>query len=152
MAFVGARGEIGRPAHLLALVLAVVVPVYWAQPLPIVPVVGTAAALTGALLLPAAIGSVDHMRLGVVDGDVLARTVSDRHAPGSFGEGIGRSGQRSLASPIDAKARRGAGRRLRLGSAHRLLGGATPCSAADRSVRRCRTGTPRSFDRDRARS
>ena len=92
LAFVGAKGELGRPADLVlavvavfaaaaavrwpdtaawaALALVVVVPTYWAQPLPVLPLAATPAAVTGVLLLPAAIGARDRVRVTFLDGFV----------------------------------------------------------------------------------
>src|SRR3954468_19017587 len=77
--FLAAHGDLGRPANVLAglvgIGLAVLAtrhpvpaaccalaaiafaPTYWAQPLPAVPLAGTAAALTGLVLLPAALAT-----------------------------------------------------------------------------------------------
>ena len=88
--FLAAHGDLGRPAVILAAVvgsftaaaavrypdaaacvafaLVIVVPTYWAQPLPSVQVASTAATVTGALLLPAAMASRDRVRLSLLDG------------------------------------------------------------------------------------
>jgi hypothetical protein len=87
--FLGARGELGRPVAILGLVLGVlaavvaarfpgpaactalalvvVVPVYWAMPLPGVALAGTAAAITSVLLLPAAVAAADRIQLTLLD-------------------------------------------------------------------------------------
>jgi hypothetical protein len=93
LAFAASRGDLGRPVVWLAALVAValaalavrypvpaactalaavlVVPIYWAQPLPMLPLAATPAALTGVLLLPAAIAARDRLRFTLLDGLVL---------------------------------------------------------------------------------
>jgi O-antigen ligase len=90
--FLGAKGDLGRPADLvlvagavlaavaairwpdhaasLALALVVFVPIYWAQPMPGLPVAATPATVTGIALLPAALLCRQRIRLTFLDAAV----------------------------------------------------------------------------------
>jgi hypothetical protein len=66
-----------------ALALVIVVPTYWAQPLPYVSLAGTAAALTGAVLVPAAFARRAQLHLTVLDGLVALYFLSALAAAGA---------------------------------------------------------------------
>lgn len=93
VAFLAGRGDLGRPAEILAALLAVfvavaatraplpaaciglglvvAVPIYWAQPLPVLPLASTAGAVTGVLLFPAATTAWARLHLTLLDGLVV---------------------------------------------------------------------------------
>jgi hypothetical protein len=121
VAFLGAKGDLGRPADVvliagavfaavaairwpdaaagLGLALVVAVPIYWAQPLPGIPVAATPATVTGIVLLPAALLARERIRLTFLDGVValffllttasIGANVEGKLA--SIGELVGRS-------------------------------------------------------------